>query len=348
MLPPDTASSLLPWRVLVTLMQLCNCFPYRIPTTSNPPVFSLPLCLWHVFIQLLFISLNAKSFREIFAVNLSSDLGTAVFVYAITAMMVVMFVASMLMGLRSSMLADMLHGLSVMKDISPPPRYRWYQNTKTIVLLSMMVIISICLAWDSVIGMNTPILWMILLTPMSFASIAMLVLPEELPAMVFGLLARRLLVATEATVVTVSGLLAPDGFFKCESDVTAAKEAMRDLQAVIREVEVQREKGTRCFFPVTTLFLLMGVVLAITCPYTLQRGNVEGWFPYVSLFLACYFLVRFSHVGQDFVSQVGRVRQELRRWYNIMSHLCIAYRIYMLIVYFYRKGVGDPSFEVID
>ncbi|KAG0727751.1 hypothetical protein GWK47_033990 [Chionoecetes opilio] len=130
----------------------------------------------------------------------------------------------------------------------------------------------------------------------------MLVLPEELPAMVFGLLPRRLLVATEATVV-----------------------------------EVQREKGTRCFFPVTTLFLLMGIVMAITCPYALQKSIVEGWFTYVSLFVACYILVRFSHMGQDFVSQVGRVRQVLRRRYNTMSHICIIYRIYVCQSYTFTK-----------
>ncbi|KAG0724222.1 hypothetical protein GWK47_005230 [Chionoecetes opilio] len=151
----------------------------------------------------------------------------------------------------------------------------------------------------------------------------MLVLPEELPAMVFGLLARRLLVATEATVR--------------ESDVTAATEAMRDLQAVIRKVEVQREKGTRCFFPVTTLFLLMGIVMAITCPYALQKSIVEGWFTYVSLFVACYILVRFSHMGQDFVSQVGRVRQVLRRRYNTMSHICIILSYYVVNRIFYHN-----------
>ncbi|KAG0720458.1 hypothetical protein GWK47_048467 [Chionoecetes opilio] len=309
MLPPDTASSLLPWRVLVTLMQLCSCFPYRIPATSDPPVFSLPLCLWNVFLQLLFIAWNINAFRELFTANLSSDIGTAVFIYAVAAMMVAMFVATMLTGLRSNMLADMLHDLSVMKDILPPSRYRWYHNTKTIVLLSFMVIFPLCYGMNHVTGLDYSIAWTIFFTPLSITSIAMLLLPEELPAMVFGLLARRLLVATEATVVTVSGLLVPDGSFKRESDVTAATEAMRDLQAVIREVEVQREKGTRCFFPVTTLFLLMGVVLAITGPYAIQKSKVEGWFTYVSLLIACYILVRFSHMGQDFVNQVGRVRQ---------------------------------------
>ncbi|KAG0727754.1 hypothetical protein GWK47_033995 [Chionoecetes opilio] len=308
-------------------MQLCSWFPYRIPATSDPPVFSLPLCLWHVFLQLIYIALHSKAYKEIFAANLLSDLGTAIYIYAITTMMVVMFVASMLMGLRSSMLADMLHGLSVMKDISPPPRYRWYHNTKTIGLMSLMVIFSICCGMDSITGMNSSILWTILYTPLSFASIAMFVLPEELPVMVFGLLGRRLLVATEATVVTVSGLLAPDGSFKCDSDMTAATEAMRDLQAIIQEVEVQREKGTRCFFPVTTLFLLMGVVLAITCPYAIQRGNGVGWFPYASLFVACYILVRFSHMGQDFVSQVGRVRQRLESHHQDLQRLSKDYCI---------------------
>ncbi|KAG0727667.1 hypothetical protein GWK47_034161 [Chionoecetes opilio] len=303
-------------------MQLCSCFPYRIPATSDPPVFSLPLCLWNVFLQLLFIAMSCKTFREMFVVNLSSDIGTVVYIYAIIALMVVVFVASLVTGLKSSMLADMLHDLSVMKDISPPPRYRWYHNTKTIVSMLLMVIISICIGRDSLISMNLPMSCIILFVPLNFACNAMFVLPEELPAMVFGLLARRLLVATEATVVTVSGLLAPDGSFKRESDVTAATEAMRDLQAVIREVEVQREKGTRCFFPVTTLFLLMGVVLAITGPYALHRGNLPEFYHYVSPFIGCYIMVRFSHMGQDFVNQVSRVRQVLRGRHSTKSHLC--------------------------
>lgn len=61
-------------------------------------------------------------------------------------------------------------------------------------------------------------------------------LPEELPSMVFGLLGRRLVVATEATVATVSTLLALDGSFTCESDVEAAMLALSDLDAVIQEV----------------------------------------------------------------------------------------------------------------
>ncbi|KAG0721777.1 hypothetical protein GWK47_000643 [Chionoecetes opilio] len=303
MLPPGTTYSLLPWRVLVTLMQLCSCFPYRIPATSDPPVFSLPLCLWNVFLQLLLIAMNCIAYRDIFVGNLSSDIGTAVYIYAVTAMTVVAFGASLVTGFRSSMLANMLHDLSVMKYISPPPKYRWYHNTKTIVSMLLMVIISICIGGESLISMNFPMSWIILFGPLAFANNAMLLLPQELPAMVFGLLARRLLVATEATVVTVSGLLAPDGYFKRESDVTAATEAMRDLQAVVREVEVQREKGTRYFFPVTTLFLLMGAVLAITGPYALQKSNLPGLFPSVSQFIACYIMVRFSHMGQDFVNQ---------------------------------------------
>ncbi|KAG0715673.1 hypothetical protein GWK47_011411 [Chionoecetes opilio] len=184
-----------------------------------------------------------------------------------------------------------------------------YHNTKTIVLLSFMVIFPLCFGMNHVTGLTYSIAWTIFFTPLSITSIAMSVLPEELPAMVFGLLARRLLVAMEATVVTVSGLLAPDGFFKRESDVTVATEAMRDLQAVIREVEVQREKGTRCFFPVSPLFLLMGVVLAINGPIRHSEEQSKGMVHLCIAAYRCYILVRFSHMGQDFVNQVGRVRQ---------------------------------------
>ncbi|KAG0720593.1 hypothetical protein GWK47_006673 [Chionoecetes opilio] len=249
MLPLDIVSSLLPWRVMMTLMQLCSCFPYRIPATSDPPVFSLPLCLWNVFLQLLLIATNCNAYKVMLVVNLSSDIGTAVYIYGVTAMMVVVCVASMLTGLRSTMLADMLHDLSVMKDISPAPRYRWYHNTKTIVSMLLMVIIAICIGRESIISMKHSMSWIILYGPLNFACNAMFMLPQELPAMVFGVLAHRLLVATEATVVTVSGLLAPDGSFKRESDVTAATEAMRDLLGLSSGGESTAGEGDSLLLP---------------------------------------------------------------------------------------------------
>lgn len=61
-------------------------------------------------------------------------------------------------------------------------------------------------------------------------------LVEELPSIVFSLMARRLVTATEATVAMVSSLLALDGSFKREGDVDAAVMELRDLEAVFREV----------------------------------------------------------------------------------------------------------------
>ena len=73
-------------------------------------------------------------------------------------------------------------------------------------------------------------------TPMSALSGMSLIIPREVSSMVFGLLGRRLMAATEATVAKVSMLLAPDGFFKHERDMEEAMLALRDLDIIIREV----------------------------------------------------------------------------------------------------------------
>ena len=84
------------------------------------------------------------------------------------------------------------------------------------------------------------------------------------------------------------------------------------MTRVTPQVEVQREKGTRCFFPVITMFLLMSILLSVTCPYAIQQGFYIGGTTIVSLFAAYHIMATFCHLGHTFVSQVGRVKQMLR------------------------------------
>lgn len=78
----------------------------------------------------------------------------------------------------------------------------------------------------------------------------------------------------------------------------------------LRQVDGQRERAARCFFPVISMYLLMGVSLAITNPYAHMRnkavnGNIIGDFliPY-------YIMARFCHLGQSFVRQVSCLQTE--------------------------------------
>ena len=57
--------------------------------------------------------------------------------------------------------------------------------------------------------------------------------------------------------------------------------------------------------------MLLGIVLAIGSPYTIQQDSVFGAIPLVSLMIAGYILAHHSNVGQTFVSQVGRAGQVL-------------------------------------
>lgn len=71
-------------------------------------------------------------------------------------------------------------------------------------------------------------------------------------------------------------------------------------------MEVQRDKGTRCFFTVVTLYLFMAVVLAIVVPYAILTGTMMGGMTAIVLFIVYYILFSFCHVGQAFISKVRR------------------------------------------
>ena len=177
------------------------------------------------------------AYSEIFLVYQRKDLGTFTFICTSGIMMVTICLIPILLTVKSDVLAALLHDMSHIKGVSPPPTRRWYCKTKTIVFMLSMLMFTACMAAQTATSMKLlNIIGVVFLTTMSFLCGLIYLLPEEVPSMVFNILARRLLVATEATVATVSALLTPDGSFQCESDVKTAMVKLRGLEAVIREV----------------------------------------------------------------------------------------------------------------
>lgn len=221
---------------MVPLMQLCGGFPYKMSVKSDPPTFSLALCLWSVFVEFLLIMLNVVSFHTMFLKYFTKDLGTASYILSSVVMMATVSLVPISMAMKSPTLAALIHDMSLIEGVSPPPSHRWYCKPKTLLFLTTACGFTVFSTWDSFLLMGfTCITEMIPLAFVCFICTVCFLLPEELTSMVFGLLARRLVTATEATVATVSTLLTPDGS-ECESDVEGAVLALRNLDAIIQEV----------------------------------------------------------------------------------------------------------------
>lgn len=237
MLPPDSPSTVLPWRVAVGLMQVYGCFPYRVLASNERHTFSVALCLWSIFQQLYILALNCMSFRNIYVHNQDNDLGTATFIGITSVAMIGFSLAPSFIAIESSKLANLLHNMSDIRETSLPPTYRWYCKPKTVLFLISAIAFSVYLVWTSynVLGLDDFIGIIISCHACVIWCIGYL-LPVEVFSLVFDLLARRLVAATETTAVKISKLLASDGSFKYESDVQVAMQELRDLDAVIQEV----------------------------------------------------------------------------------------------------------------
>ncbi|XP_050724714.1 uncharacterized protein LOC127002696 [Eriocheir sinensis] len=310
MLPPDTSSTMFPWRVVVPAMQVYGCFPYRMSATSKPPTFSLPLCLWSIFAFFLQALTALETTEMLLQQTYTTQLGNIAYTSTAILSMAVLCVTPAAMGVRSGRLAGILHDLSGITEVSPPPSYRWYCKPQTLLAIFFVVghtILSVVLTIVS-FATNTTI-YIMMLPPVNTLYWIGYIVPQEVTSMVFGLLGRRLVAATENTVARVSMLLAPDGSLQCETDVGAALRAVRDLEAVIREVELQKAAATRCFFPVVTTRLMIAVLLAVACPYATMTGYDIDGVTVFTLCLAYYFMVKYYTLGQNFVNQVGAVRQ---------------------------------------
>lgn len=245
MLPPNTSSSLLPWSLVVLVMQVNGCFPYKMSEKDGKPVISLYLFLWGICMQLMMIISIALVFNKDFLVYFNYDVGTTTYMGTIIVMLSALCVEPVLLGVRSKLLADLLQDMSAITCVSPPSAQRWF-NPMTMALLLLLTFFSGCSLWFGSTKMGfTNILGIIIFAPACLNLGVSFMLPKEVSAMVFGSLARRLLVTTEDTVARVSTLLAPDGSFKCKSDMQAAMLTLRDLDAVIREVG---NKSTASYF----------------------------------------------------------------------------------------------------
>lgn len=237
MLPPDTYSNLLPWGVMVPLMQLSGCFPYKMSMTGGPPAFSLPLCLWAVFYQMFTFSTFSMTCMEIAKFHLTPQLGSKVFIYSGSFTLIVMSFLPFLVGVKSPELAAILHAMSRVQGATPPLKYRWYCRLKTLAFLFLFPSTTMFMTWYVTTNWNRQeYLDVMLVIYLGVGYNFHLLLPILLPAMVFDFLALRLLAATKDTVGVVSGFLAHDGSVESESDVRTAMLALCDLDAAIREV----------------------------------------------------------------------------------------------------------------
>lgn len=167
----------------------------------------------------------------------SPDLGIFVFICSVTVMMLAINSASLTLGVKSRVLAEFIHELSNIKGVISHPTKRWYCRPIMLALVtSSMLNLTFAMCYITSVWGITHFLE---LSSSMFLIISLLLnilIPGQLSSMVFGLLARRLVAATEATVATVSKLLVQDGSFNCESDFSVAMQAMSELDAVIREV----------------------------------------------------------------------------------------------------------------
>lgn len=72
-------------------------------------------------------------------------------------------------------------------------------------------------------------------------------------------------------------------------------------------MELQKGKGTSCFFPIITLYLLGGVMLAVVCPYAILRGSFMGGVTLIMLGYHSFSVFAFCHLGQAFINKVRRL-----------------------------------------
>lgn len=203
---------------------------------GGPAVFSLPLALWGLSLLLFRSALCLVCVGQMFQFSQTPDVGTKAFLCSAAGMMFATNLAQIAIGIKSELLTEILHELSNITEVPCSSTKRWYCKPKTLwvgaATISLVVGMEyICTFWGFTNSLEalTLFFW-------NQAFIANLFVSSQLPSMVFGLLSRRLVAATEATAATVSTLLAPDGSFKSEGDVNAAMLALRDLDAVICEV----------------------------------------------------------------------------------------------------------------
>lgn len=176
------------------------------------------------------------SISELF---LTQEVGTRAFVYASVFGIVILWFTPWIMSVKSSALAALLHDLSRVEGVSTPSSRRWYCIRSTLTFLFSILVLAAFLTYYFTTWGYLRFLEVSVIYFSSFVYGIHRAVPSQLCSMVIGLLARRLVVATEATVAKISTFLVQDGSFTCDSDVDTAVKALRDLDALIREVRTK-------------------------------------------------------------------------------------------------------------
>lgn len=216
-------------------MQVQGSLPYRMSATREPPTFCLPLLLWSVFTFIMQVALMYTVGDVSIFQYASPEVGSIVFTVSAILMISVVCMTPVALAVRSGMLARLLHDMSKITEVAPPPSYYWYCKPKTLLLIFAGMITHVFSVF-SFIGMGFTTTMIVIFMPFALLTEMNLFVPGGVSFMVFGLLGHRLVAATEATVARISILLAHDGSFKREKDVQTAMLALQDLDAVIREV----------------------------------------------------------------------------------------------------------------
>ncbi|KAK8381295.1 hypothetical protein O3P69_018405 [Scylla paramamosain] len=242
MLPQDT-SGLLPWRMTVPVLQVFGCFPYKLCATSGPPVFSLPLLLWCIFVHLYLTCGSCMAFTKIFGTYSAPDLGTIFFMYGVAFLMATVTLTPFFMTMRSSKLTALLHDMS---RIGVVPR-EYKIRPKNLIIMLTMVIFMVFATWFSNCVLKFEFHETVLVFFWSISWNLSIFMPDSCFSSLLDLLIRYLLLVTESTVAAVSKLLGPDGSFSGEDDAEAALLALRDLESLILEVRRGCRSGVASF-----------------------------------------------------------------------------------------------------
>ncbi|XP_045116390.1 uncharacterized protein LOC123507534 [Portunus trituberculatus] len=332
MLPSDAPLTVLPWRILVPLLQLYGCFPYRISSTNSPPVFSLPLCLCSVAMQLLMVILFSKWSGVNHISFFSLDMGTICYIFSTIVVLVSLWLAGFILLINSVAVAALLHDLSQMKNVFSPSWRHWLCNARTLLMLAYGIILT-CFSLTFTLFAVRPstVLETLFLTMAAVVCSVIFWLPIELFYSVLAVQAHHLLVNTKATATKVSAFLAGNESFKCESDVKTTMAALVHLDAVIQEVEVKRAKTTRLFFPIINIFFVIAIMLAITSPYTIIQGSIAGGGTFGSLLLASHIMGSLFHAGQMFTSQVSEAEGVLKQLRAKSQDLSVSLKVNLVM-----------------
>ncbi|KAK8381648.1 hypothetical protein O3P69_018630 [Scylla paramamosain] len=401
MLPQDT-SGLLPWRMTVPLLQVFGCFPYKLCATSGPPVFSLPLLLWCIFVHMYLTCGSCMGLTKIFGTYSAPDLGTVFFMYGIAVLMAILTLTPFFMMMRSSKLTALLHDMS--RIVVVPREYKI--RPKNLIIMLTIVIFMVFATWFSNCVLKFEFHETVLVFIWNISCNLSIFMPDSCFSSLLDLLTRYLLLATESKVAAVSKVIGPDDSFSREDDAEEALLALRDLESLILEVStasfsVQDSKDhsitllddatpcrlfsnlllqftcisnitnvhariipssqvtewletlKQCFFPIITMFLLLGVLLAIVFPYAILKGKYMGGITVVFVFFSFYIMGQYCYLGQTFTDKVSGVMARLSPlltfnmcgWYTLSysSFLGLMNTVMTYLVIVFQIGGSDIS-----